>query len=44
MALNFIHKKNFYFVKEMYEPLDLSKEVTEEEIRKIVVDEIKKYR
>lgn len=44
MVLNFIYQTKFYFVKEMYEPLDLSKEVTEEEIRKIVLDEIKKYR
>jgi len=44
MVLNFIYETKFYFVKEMYEPLDLSKEVTEEQIRKIVAKEMKRYR
>jgi hypothetical protein len=43
IVLNFIYETKFYFVKEMYEPLNLSKEVTEEQIRKIVSEEIKRY-
>lgn len=44
MVLNFIHNTKFYFTKEIYEPLDLSKDFTEEQIRKIALEEIKKYK
>ncbi|MEH2308566.1 YaaC family protein [Nostoc sp.] len=44
MVLNFIHNTNFYFTKEIYEPLELSKDFTEEQIRKIALEEIKKYK
>jgi len=43
MVLNFIHGTNFYFTQEIYEPLDLSQDFTEEQIRKIALEEIKKY-
>jgi len=43
IVLNFIYQTTFYFVKEIHEPLDLSREITEERIRKIVEEEIKKY-
>lgn len=44
MVLNFIHDTEFYFTKEIYEPLNLSKGFTEEQIRKIALEEIKKYK
>ena len=43
IVLNFIHDTQFYFTKEIYEPLNLSKNLTEEQIQKIVLEQIKKY-
>ncbi|MFN6526472.1 YaaC family protein [Nostoc sp. ChiSLP03a] len=40
IILNFIYKTEFYFVKEIYEPLELSKTVSEDRIRAIFREEI----
>lgn len=44
MILNFIYKTDFYFVKEIYEPINLSKTVSEDRIREILKEEINKYK
>ncbi|MEH2296293.1 YaaC family protein [Nostoc sp.] len=39
MIINFIYTTHFYFVKEMHEPIDLSKTVSEDRIRAIFQEE-----